>query len=127
MKIKTIQFGEIEIEKNKIIELTGGIIGFENLKNYILLNSGNPLFLWLISIDSPENVFPLFGIKVLMGDYPAHEKHEAFGIVKLNSEPLKVTVNLKAPIYLDLDKNKGFQRILDDEKFPLDYKLFIDK
>ncbi len=127
MKIKTIQFGEIEIEESKIIKFPGGIIGFENLKNYILLNSGNPLFLWLISVDSPENVFPLFGTKVLMGDYPAFDRHESFGIVKLNSDALKTTVNLKAPIYLNLEENKGFQKILDDEKYPIDYKLFIEK
>jgi flagellar assembly factor FliW len=33
----------------------------------------------------------------------------------------------KAPIYLNLEENKGFQKILDDEKYPIDYKLFIEK
>lgn len=127
MKISSFQFGDIEIEENRIITFKDGIIGFEHLKKYILLNDGNPLFLWLISIDEPETVFPLFGVKVLTDEYPFKDDFEAFGIVKLDKAIENITINLRAPVYINTDAKTGFQKILDDDKLPLDYKLFIDK
>jgi len=125
MRIKNLQFGEIEFDENMIIEFKEGIIGFENLKKFILINAEDDLFYWLTSVDEPEIVFPLFGIRVIMEeDYPQEKNCEPFGIVKLNQDPAKVTINLKAPVYIDQNEKSGFQRILDDEKYPINYALF---
>lgn len=127
MKIKNNLFGELEFQEDKILSFPEGIIGFEELKKFLLVNSGNPLFLWLVSVDEPELVFPLFGIKALFDDYPQFENYEPFGIVKLDPDPLKMTINVKAPILINQDKNEGYQKILDDDRYPIDYKLFIEK
>jgi flagellar assembly factor FliW len=62
---------------------------------------------------------------MLQKDYPEKDKYEPFCIVRLNKEPEKITVNLKAPLYIDQENRKGYQTILDSDDFPLDYKLFI--
>lgn len=124
MKINTNQFGEIEFDESMIIRFKDGILGFENYKKFLLINSGNDLFLWLTSIDEPELVFPLCGIRVLMEEYPEVKGFEAFGIVKLDPDPLKISVNLKAPVYINQEEKTGFQKILDEDELPIDYILF---
>lgn len=124
MKLQNSQFGEIEFDENLIITFEEGIIGFEQLKKYLLINLGDDLFLWLTSVEEPEIIFPLFGIRVLMDDFKQIENNEAFGIVKLNQDPAKITINLKAPVYIDQNEKKGFQKILDEDDLPIDYILF---
>ena len=44
MKIATHQFGEIEFQEEHIVKFTSGLIGFENLKNYVLIKTEDELF-----------------------------------------------------------------------------------
>lgn len=124
MKIRNVQFGEIEFDESMIIEFKEGIIGFENYKKFVLINVDDGIFFWLTCIDEPEIVFPLFATRLIMEDYPQVEGYESFGIVKLNQNPGKITINLKAPVCIDQDKKDGYQKILDDDQFPIDYILF---
>jgi hypothetical protein len=80
----------------------------------------------LNSIDEPEMAFPLFGIRVLDESYPLTDQAEPFGIVTLNSDPAKVTINLKAPVYINQDEKIGEQKILDNEEYFVDYNLFVE-
>lgn len=125
MKVNTNQFGEVEFDDNLIINFTDSIVGFENLNKYVLVNDNNELFLWLMSVDEPEIIFPLFPINALLEDFPFKEKFQTFGIVKLDSDPANITINLKAPVYINQETKKGFQQILDKENLQIDYKLFV--
>lgn len=127
MKIKTLKFDEIEFTDDKILHFDEGLIGFENLKRYLLINEENSFFYWLTSVDEPEIVFPLFPIRPLFDDYNKIENFEPFGVVKLNQDISKISINLKAPVYLNQNERKGFQRIIDNDSFPFDYKLFKDE
>ncbi len=126
MKLQTYQFGEVEFDDNIIMSFQEGIIGFENLTKYVLLTQEDGLFHWLTSVEEPEIVFPLIQVKLLMKDYSEVEGYEAFGIVKFDKNPSNITVNLKAPVYLDQDNKSGFQMIFDNDKYPIDYKLFVE-
>jgi len=127
MKIKTLKFDEIEFTDDKILHFDEGLIGFENLKRYLLINEDNSFFYWLTSVDEPEIVFPLFPIRPLFDDYNKIENYEPFGVVKLNKDISKISINLKAPVYLNQNERKGFQQIIDNDSFPFDYKLFKDE
>ena len=127
MKIITKQFGEIEFDEKIIIEFKDGILGFEQLRKYLLLIEENSIFFWLTSIDEPEIVFPLVPVHLLLDEYPDKEGFQAFGIVKLNREPTKITANLKAPVYINQENYTGVQKILDDDKFQINYQLFVEK
>lgn len=126
MKIHTHQFGEVIFEKENIVKFTQGLFGFENLRNYLLIKTNEDLFYWLNSVDEPEISFPLVGARLINTSFPEEENHEAFGIVTLNQDPLKVTVNLKAPVYINQNSKTGFQKIIDQENFPVDYNLFVE-
>jgi flagellar assembly factor FliW len=126
MKINTHHFGEIEFTEEKILKFENGLLGFENLQQFLLLKTEEDLFYWLIAIDEPEITFPLIGVRIIDENYPEEENNEGFGIVTLNKDPLKITVNLKAPVYINQEKKTGFQKILDKDRFIIDYKLFVE-
>ena len=124
MKIKNNYFGEIEFDEKMIVNFSDGIIGFEELKKFLLINNNNGLFLWLTSVDEPEIIFPLFAVDVIYNNYPKEEGFEVFGIVKLDREPENITINLKSPVYINEKIKSGFQKIIDVENYPINYKLF---
>lgn len=127
MKIITSHFGEIEYGEDRIIRFAKGILGFEDLKEYLLLKSDDELFYWLTSIDKPDIAFPLIAIRLIDSGYMEKPDNEAFGIVKLDPDPSNITVNLKAPVYINQELKEGIQTILDDEKYPIDYSLFTEE
>jgi flagellar assembly factor FliW len=126
MKLKTEQFGEVEFAKENVIRIEKGLFGFEHLEEYLLIQTENTLFYWLNAIDEPSVAFPMVGINVLDDNYPQVDDSEPFGIVTLDKDPLKITVNMKAPLYINQEEKRGKQKILDREKYSVDYKLFVE-
>jgi len=124
MKITTHNFGEIEFNEDIIINFNAGILGFEQLKKYLLIKADDGIFYWLNSVEDPQIAFPLIGSRIIEESYPEEKGHEAFGIVNLNSDVLKITVNLKAPVYINQDNKTGYQKILDTDKYPVNFNLF---
>lgn len=126
MKISNRQFGEIEFTEDHIIKFENGIYGFEHLKKFLFIKTENELFYWLNSVDQPEIVFPLVSIRMIHDEYPMVDSHEPFGVVTLSTDPLKITVNLKAPVYLNQESKAGFQKIIDKDEYPVNFKLFVE-
>jgi flagellar assembly factor FliW len=127
MKITTYQFGEIEFNEDSIINFSTGIFGFENLKKFLLVQTEEGLFHWLNSVEQPEIAFPVILLRVIDESFPKTEEHEAFGVVTFNPDPLKVTVNMKAPIYIDQNNKSGYQTILDEDALLINYNLFVQE
>jgi flagellar assembly factor FliW len=125
MEIQNEQFGKIEFNSNSILKFNKGILGFENLTKFILITDDDGYFFWLTSVDQPEIIFPLFPMELLLDEMKKEGNFEAFGIVKLDKNPENITINLKAPVYIDQTEKEGFQKIIDKEDLPLDYPLFV--
>lgn len=126
MKLSAFQFGEIEFDESMILRFSDGIIGFENLTEFLLITREDELFSWLTSVKEPEMVFPLFPVRLLINEYPETDENVAYGIVRLDKDPSKITVNLKAPIYINAKQMTGYQKIIDSDKYPLNYQLFVE-
>lgn len=126
MKITTKQFGEIQFGEDQVIKFKSGLYGFEELKDYLLIKTEDDLFYWLNSIDEPEIAFPLIGVRIIDDEYPVEENREPFAIAILDTDPLNITINMKAPVYIDQDRKVGSQKILDDDKYHVKYNLFVE-
>ena len=127
MKIITHQFGEVEVTEDLIIYFAEGLFGFENLHKFLLVKTDDELFYWLNSVEQPEIAFSLIGLRVIDEHYPTIENNEAFGIVIMSKNPADIKVNLKAPVYINQDSKSGFQKIIDSDKYPIDYNLFVEE
>ncbi len=126
MIINTHHFGEVDFNSENILNFQNGLFGFEDMKEFLLLRVGDDLFYWLISVKNPDIAFPLIGLRIIDDEFPEEPENEAFGIVTLNRDPLKITVNLKAPVYINQEKKTGYQKILDFDRFNIDYRLFVE-
>jgi len=123
MQISNVQFGVMEFTEEQVISFDGGLAGFENHKKFLLVQMDIILFSWLVSVDEPELVFPLVPISTIVENFPVDIGTNAFGIVTFNADATKITVNLRAPLYLNTDKNIGYQRLLS--KYKTNYPLFV--
>ncbi len=144
MLVRTKHFGEIDLEENKIIHFTEGILGFTNYQNYTLLfdNEGEerPDISWLQSLDEPALAIPVISPFLLKEDYnPEVEDELLKPLGELNNDNIVVLVsitvpsditmmsaNLKAPFILNADTRKGCQIIVENSDYEIQYR-FYDK
>ena len=124
--------GELEYEEKDIVTLNKGLLGFEDLKEYILvdLRDCEP-FKLLQSLEkdevgmivvSPYDFFEKY--KVKLNDEAIEslhiEKQEdvlVLTTITLNNDPKKITTNLQGPIIINTSNNLGEQIILDNSKY----------
>ncbi|HNW26682.1 MAG TPA: flagellar assembly protein FliW [Candidatus Gastranaerophilaceae bacterium] len=140
MKIKTTRFGEIEVSEKFIFDFSEPIIGYEKEKQFALIeHKENSAFRWLQAVDFPEVAFVVtvpgfFGIDYSF-ELPETTQEtlgikEAEDILSLNivviprENPRKSTVNLLAPIIINIKNNKAGQIVLNSNDFPVDFPLF---
>lgn len=139
MKIDTSYLGEIEFEKDDILTFDEGIYGFGGMREFIFIN--NPEedlpFHWLQSIEdqrlsfivaSPFTFVPgyNFEIKDSILEKMELEKPEdllIYTITVITEEIEEATINLKAPIIINMSNRKSKQIILDED-YPYKYGIF---
>lgn len=134
MILNTKYHGNREYEEKEVIVFNNGLPGFEELKKYILFDlDGNNMFSILHSIEDTSLGFVLISPFLVVKEYEFEinediekdiniEKIEDLIIlntVNVNSDPNKMTTNLKAPIVINTKNNLGEQIILTDEKYSL--------
>jgi len=127
--IKTLQFGVLEIEPHHIFYFENGILGFEDLHEFVLIADEDTLpFKWLISIEKPEIGFPLLSpwhLDLMYDPGPEFdlEKQVLMVIVTLEDENKQMTANMKAPIVFDVENQKGWQTILMNDKYSTNFVI----
>ena len=140
MKIKTVRFGEIDIEENRIFDFALPIIGFNELKKYVILDlSKDKFFKWLQSIEDPALAFPIVSVFSMDLDYSIDipdnvvEKLKITNVESLlvmniasipQENPQETTLNLLAPIIFNLDESLAGHVILSGSGYDISYPLF---
>ena len=140
VKINTTRFGEVEVNKNAIFDFVAPIIGFSDLKSYTIIDyKPDSHFKWLQSTEEEDLAFPItlcsfFGINYQF-DIP-DEEAEKLGIETPDevfvcnianiptSNPQGATINMLAPIIINLTNKKAMQLVLKNTEFEVRYKLF---
>ena len=141
MEILTRDFGKVNIDKDKIINFPDGIPGFKDEKEFVLLPlDEDSLFVIMQSVNTPELAFITIEPRNIIKDYEfvISEKTEELlkiegieDIILLNIVNIKdkledMTINLAAPLVININENLGKQIILDDSKYPVKYQLKFD-
>lgn len=133
MLIKTRHFGEVMVQEDKLIHFPQGIIAFEEMKRYFIMESqeeGLP-FSWLQSVDEGNLAFVIVNPFIFRKDYEFEipegvikeleiEKEEdvaVFSIVVVPEDIKKISANLLAPVIINTKNLKGKQIILNDKKY----------
>lgn len=131
MNINTRLFGEITIDESSIIKFENGIPGFDNYKDYVLLNIEDSTMKALQSIEEKDvclmviNPFEYFKeYEIELSDEEAKEleidrPEDTLVYNVINIKKDKITVNLAAPIVTNIIKKLGKQIILSDNKYSI--------
>ncbi len=132
MTINTAHFGEVDIEEGNILHFDKGIPGLEEDRRFALLsNEESRPISWLQSLDHAEISLPVIDPFLLCPDYSFDISTE--DVVNLGIEQVRdvfvlcvlvipaniesMTINLSAPIIINVKNKKGSQIILDDRKY----------
>ena len=125
------RFGEIEYDPDNTLQFPEGLVGFEDLRAFVVMpnEKEGPLF-WIQSIDDPQVAFTLTDPTGFYFDYkvvPDGRERQKLGIdedgeclivsvVSVSSER-KITLNLAAPILFAPETNRALQVILEGTQF----------
>lgn len=140
MKVKTRDFGEIEVPEENIIFFQEGIPGFEEEKEFIIIlneDVDNP-FHHLQSVKNPNLSFIIINPFEVFNDYDIVipqiavdklkiEKAEdvlVYTIVVVPEDIRKMTTNLLGPIVINHKGKLGKQVILEDSNYSTKHFLF---
>lgn len=131
MKKMMSRFGEIEYDPKKTIHFPDGLIGFEELRDYVVVppQKEGPLF-WIQSVDDPQVAFVLTDPTNFFLEYrvvPDESECRKLGIDKQEDclalsvvtvhQDKTITLNLQAPILYAPEKHFGMQVILEKTKY----------
>ncbi len=142
MLVQTRSFGEVEIDEERIVDFPNGIIGFPDLKRFVLLHDAargeNVGIHWLQSIDEPGFAMPVMNPLVVDNQYNpiieddilvplgnlAEDDVIVLVTVSVPKDLTKMTVNLRGPFVINASKKKGCQVIVEGEDFSVRFPIY---
>jgi flagellar assembly factor FliW len=131
MRVLTRPYGEVEVDERQRITLPWGLLGFEELHDWVLLDATQPPFYWLQSLERPEVAFVLLDPLVFRPDYaPAADPAELAGlglaapeealvlvIVTVPAEGARMSANLQGPLLVNRRTRAGRQVVSGDPRW----------
>ena len=135
MKIKTTRFGTISINKEKIIDMPFGMLGFPDQKKFVILqHRENSPFFWYQSVDDPTLAFVITSPYLFKPDYEIDLK-DALKMMSWNGEaktngleiyivvnipkglPQKMTGNFIGPILISNKVRRAIQIVISNSPY----------
>lgn len=136
MKINTNYFGELEVDENEILEFEKGMLGFEELKKFVIIKDSEIFIEWLQSIEDTTSfaiMDPFVADKNYSFELPEKimkqldiiDKEDVMirTVVIIPEDITKIRTNLQAPIIINTKQKKATQIILDDS-YPIRYEFY---
>jgi len=139
MVVNTTRFGPIELSSDDILTFTEGLLGFNDLEKFVLLDDPNDeIFAWLQSCDEPSIAFPVlepelfeenFSLQMTKSDLQALSADEktqlrSFCIITIPEDPSRMTANLKAPVVVNIATRTARQCVLQNNKLEIREPIF---
>lgn len=133
MEIKTLRFGTLPVQEDKIITFPKGIMGFARNKRYVLFphSEGSPFF-WLQSLEDGDLAFVVTNPRIVNSDYAVDIEEgvlleldaeqpsdlEVMCIVTVpRNQPERMTINLLGPIIINARNRRAAQIICDRQSY----------
>lgn len=141
MKVNTTRFGELEVNTEDIIHFSEGVLGFEKLRKFFVVDPGDStLILWMQSIEDASIAFPIIEPKIFKPDYIAKllpadmasveleniSDARIYSILTIPANIPEMSANLKAPIVINNSKKIARQIVLQDSKLSVKYEMYKD-
>jgi len=130
MMVNTTRFGTVEVDDQRVITMSNGLLGFPAYTKYVLLHPNeDSYFFWFQCVESPDLAFVVTDPRLFVSSYRIPFKHEqmqelginsldeaeVFVIVNKNKDML--TGNLQGPLVINVKRCTGQQLVLSDRRF----------
>jgi flagellar assembly factor FliW len=136
MEVRTTRFGKLEIDPADILRFPLGLLGLCACREWVLIaDAHHDALSWLQSVSrpdvavavvSPRRFVPDFQVRVARGDLTslalARVEDAQVLVVLSRDDRGQFTLNLKAPLVLNIAQRMGRQVICESE-LPLQYVL----
>ena len=135
MQIQTHHFGPVEIEVDDVLLFPRGIIALEECRHWVLLaDAENAALAWLQCVTQPEIALPVVSPRRFAPEYQVRltrgqlsplelsQFDQAYVLAIVSRGDDQLTLNLKAPLIINLGRRIGRQVITTDEQ-PLALEL----
>ena len=138
MKVMTTRFGEIEIDQDRIISFSKGVLGFPDNHDFALLQTndeGN--FFWLQCLERADLAFVISDPMLFVPDYQVSAKNDDLEEIDLkdmkdsqvfiivNKIDKTLTGNLQGPLIVNIANHQGCQLVLSEKKYSTRHPLMI--
>jgi flagellar assembly factor FliW len=141
MKLSTRHFGQIEVNESDVIEFGGGLPAFEHLTHFIILaeqQGEDNVFFSLQSTQDEDVAFTLIDMTAIWADYnPTVDIGEIaelgeynpdnfaiYNIAVIPEDVKQTTVNLKAPIVVNVLSKKAKQIVCANDDYSIRHYIF---
>ena len=129
MHIETSHFGPLEIDAGDILLFPHGIVALEECQHWVLVaDVENPALAWLQSVSIADIALPVVSPRRFVPQYRVHvtkgqlvplefsQFDQAYVLSVVSQSDGDLTLNLKAPLIVNLDRRLGRQVITTDEQ-----------
>ncbi|RME18593.1 MAG: flagellar assembly protein FliW [Bdellovibrio sp.] len=139
MLVQTSRFGPLDVQEEDLIHFPEGLLGFDNLTRFVLLDDPNEdIFAWLQSCEEPSVAFPVLEPEIFMESYNVNltksdmeaikvsspSECQFFVIITIPEDPKEMTANLKAPIVINSKERLAKQCVLQDNRLAIREPIF---
>jgi flagellar assembly factor FliW len=139
MRINTSRFGRIDVAAGDVLRFPCGLPGLEDNREWALLaDAGNDALGWLqsasrgdvaIAVVSPRRFVPDYQVRIPRSELTpldiADIRH-AQVVVVVGTNGTNLTLNLKAPIVINLEARTGRQVVASGD-LPMQYELTLER
>lgn len=125
----TTRFGRLEVDSDKVIHFPNGLIGFKEIKRFILMDYKDTFLKWLQAVDDRDIAFIVVPAFEFFPDYEVKldiqtkklleikNEEDIVVFLMLRVEGEEVTANLQGPLILNSISMKGIQAVNEDTSF----------
>jgi flagellar assembly factor FliW len=140
VKVNTKAYGLVDVDEGQKINFPQGLLGFESLKDYVLLDAERQPFYWLQSVDVEQIAFVLVNPFIFRSDYEANiddeelkqigisdqQKALVFAIVTIAADGSSMTANLQGPLIINRNTRLGLQAVLTDPRWKTKHDILAE-
>ncbi|MBQ72949.1 MAG: flagellar assembly protein FliW [Planctomycetaceae bacterium] len=136
MNLETTRFGNVEIDDDRVINFSSGLLGFSSYSKFVLLQPDEQgVFFWLQSTEAPDLAFVVTDPALWITDYQANirkdqmeelgmnELADAQVLVIVNKRDDSITSNLQGPLVVNVQGRIGMQLVLADKRWSTRHEL----
>lgn len=131
MDVMTKAKGLVEVSQDRLLTIPEGLFGFEDYKNFALVDSDYEPFIWLQSTDEPNLAFLIVDPFLICSSYETDIDDDSLAkigiknpediiimtIVTVPADGSAITANFQGPLVINKNNRQCMQVILNDNRW----------